>query len=37
LAATDAIISHIHPSFATANSYWTISGKKTTRITSEAG
>jgi hypothetical protein len=36
LAATDAIISHIHPMFATANSYWTISGKKSTRITSEA-
>ncbi len=37
LGATDAIISLIHPMFETANSYWTISGKKTTRITSESG
>ena len=36
LAATDGIIGHVHPMFATANSYWTISGKKTSRITSEA-
>jgi len=37
LAATDGLISHVHPAFTTANSYWTISGKKTSRITSESG
>lgn len=35
LAVTDGLISHVHPAFTSANSYWTISGKKTTRITSE--
>jgi hypothetical protein len=37
MGATDAVISRIHPMFETANSYWVISGKKTTRITSESG
>lgn len=37
LAVTDAIARRVHPLFATANSYWTISGKKYTRITSEGG
>ncbi len=36
LAVSDAIARRIDPSFATANSYWTISGKKYTRITSQA-
>ena len=36
LAVTDGLISHVHSAFTTANSYWTISGKKTTRITSES-
>ena len=37
LAVTDGLISHVHPAFTTANSYWTIAGKKTSRITTEAG
>jgi len=37
LAVTDGLISHVHSAFTTANSYWTITGKKTTRITSESG
>jgi hypothetical protein len=35
LAVSDAIARHMAPLFATANSYWTISGKKYTRITSQ--
>jgi hypothetical protein len=37
LAVTDAIIRQVDPLFETANSYWTIAGKKYTRITSEGG